>query len=138
LFVRHSISGAVFGPVCHRPASSAVSKNWFQLLVKSCDAEVAPPTKTGVNPFDEDKLGQYRCSCGDLIGLARLSEISIGYSSYNGADMVASRQFVGGVADSSGQNVFYWYHQSFGNCLKTKSQPAVISRLLISFDGKQA
>jgi len=95
LFNRHSITGANFGPVCHRPVSSAESKEWFQLLVKSCDAEVAAPTKTGINPFDEDMEGQYRCSRGDLIGLARLSEVSISCSSYNGSDIVASRQFVG-------------------------------------------
>jgi hypothetical protein len=95
LFDRYSMTGATFGPVCHRPASSAESRDWFQLLVKSCDAEVAPPTKTGVNPFDEDASGQYRCSRGDLIGLARLSEVSIYRSSYNGSDIIASRQFVG-------------------------------------------
>jgi hypothetical protein len=95
LFDRHSITGAEFGPVRHRPASSAESKDWFQLLPKSCDAEVAAPTKTGINPFDEDTTGQYRCSRGDLIGLAQLSELSIGRSSYNGFDIVASRQFVG-------------------------------------------
>jgi len=95
LFDRHSITGAKFGPVCHRPASSAESKDWFQLLVKSCDAEVTAPTKMGVNPFDEDTMGQYRCSRGDLIGLAQLSEVSISRSSYSGFDIVASRQFVG-------------------------------------------
>jgi hypothetical protein len=95
LFERYSITGAKFGPVCHRPATSAESKDWFQLLVKSCDAEVAAPTKMGVNPFDEDTTGQYRCSHGDLIGLARLSEVSIRRSSYNGSDIIASRQFAG-------------------------------------------
>jgi hypothetical protein len=49
----------------------------------------------GVNPFDEDTTGQYRCSHGDLIGLARLSEVSIRRSSYNGSDIIASRQFAG-------------------------------------------
>ena len=95
LFESHSITGAKFGPVCHRPATSAESKDWFQLLVTSCEAEVAAPTKMGINPFDEDATGQYRCSRGDLIGLNRLSEVSISRSSYNGFDIVASRHFVG-------------------------------------------
>ena len=95
LFERYSITGARFGPVCQHPATSAESKDWFQLLVKSCDAEVAAPTKIGVNPFDEDTAGQYCCSYGDLIGLARLSEVSIRHPSYNGSDIVASRQFAG-------------------------------------------
>jgi hypothetical protein len=95
LFDRHSITGAKFGPVFYRPASSAESKDWFQLLTESCEAEVTAPTKAGTNPFDEDTKGQFRCSNGDLIGLARLSEVSISHSSYNGFDIVASRQFVG-------------------------------------------
>lgn len=95
LFNRHSITGAHFGPVCQHPGSSTESKDWFQLLIKSCDAEVTAPTKMGVNPFDEDTAGQYRCSRGDLIGLARLSEVSISHLSYGGFDIVASRQFVG-------------------------------------------
>jgi hypothetical protein len=95
IFERHSITGAKFGPVCHRPVSSAKSADWFQLLITSCDAEVAAPTKLGINPFDEDMTGQYRCPLGDLIGLARLSEVSIVRSSYNGFDIVASRQYVG-------------------------------------------
>ncbi|MDB6018185.1 MAG: hypothetical protein JWR19_2674 [Pedosphaera sp.] len=95
LFERHSITGAKFGPVCHRPTTSAESKEWFQLLVKPGYAEVAAPTKMGINPFDEDVTGQYRCSHGDLIGLARLSEVSISRSSYNGSDIIASRQFMG-------------------------------------------
>ena len=95
LFEKHSITGAVFHPIRHSPASSAESKEWFQLIVKSCDAEVMPKTRTGVNPFDEDKAGEYRCPMEDLIGLARLSEVWINRSSYNGYDIVASRQFIG-------------------------------------------
>ena len=95
LFEKHSITGVEFQPIRHSPASSAESKDWFQLLVKSCGAEVSPKTRTGVNPFDEDQAGEYRCPKGDLIGLARLSEVWINRSSYNGCDIVASRQFIG-------------------------------------------
>lgn len=95
LFDRHSITGAKIGPVFHRPASSAQSKDWFQLQVESCKAEVTAPTKMGVHPFDEDESGQYRCSRGDLIGLARLSEVSLHRSSYNGSDIIATRQLAG-------------------------------------------
>lgn len=95
LFEKRSITGAEFKPIRHSPATSAESKDWFQLLVKSCGAEVSPKTRTGVNPFDEDQAGEYRCLKGDLIGLARLSEVWINRSSYNGYDIVASRQFIG-------------------------------------------
>jgi hypothetical protein len=95
LFEQHSIRGADFWPIRQRPASSAESKDWFQLAVKSPEAQVVPPTKTGINPFDDDIAGEYRCSLGDLLGLARLSEVWISRMSYTGFDIVASSQFVG-------------------------------------------
>jgi hypothetical protein len=95
LLDRNSITGAEFGPVGHHPASSAKSKDWFQLLVKTCNAEITVPTKIGIGPFDEDIAGKERCPLGDLIGLNLLSEVYIRRSSYIGLDIVASRQFVG-------------------------------------------
>lgn len=95
LFKQHSITGAKFLPICHRPASSAESKDWFQFAADSSDALIVAPTKTGINPFDEDVSGEYRCPLKDQIGLNRLSEVWISRSSYNGSDIVASRQFLG-------------------------------------------
>ncbi len=95
LFDRHSITGAKFLPIRHRPASSAESKDWFQFVAESSDAVIAAPTKTGIHPFDEDMAGECRCPLKDLIGLNRLSEVWISRSSYNGSDIVASRQFIG-------------------------------------------
>lgn len=95
LMEQHSITGAEFRPVRQRPASSAESKDWFQFVPKSAEAQVIAPTKTGINPFDEDMAGEYRCPSGELIGLARLSELWISRSSYTGPDVVASRQFIG-------------------------------------------
>ncbi len=95
VFERHSLTGADFRPVLQGPGSSAELKNWFHLLVKSCDAEVVPPTKAGVNPFDEDASGEFRCPLGDLIGLSRISEVWISAARSNTPDVVASRQFVG-------------------------------------------
>jgi hypothetical protein len=95
LFDQHSITGAEFRAIRHRPPSSAESKDWFQLVVTSSVAEVTSQTRTGINPFDEDKAREYRCPFGDSIGLARLSEVWISRSSYDGADIVASRQFLG-------------------------------------------
>jgi len=95
LFEQHSIRGADFWPIRQRPASSAESKDWFQLTVQSHAAQVVLPTKIGINPFDEDVAGEYRCPLGDLIGLARLSEVWVSRMSYTGFDIVASSQFVG-------------------------------------------
>jgi len=94
-FEQHSITGVQFQPIRHRPASSAACRDWFQLVVESSDAEVNPQTRTGINPFDEDKAGDYRCPMGDLIGLARLSEVWISRSSSDGSDIITSHQFVG-------------------------------------------
>jgi hypothetical protein len=95
LFKHHSITGAEFLPIRNRPASSAESKDWFQLVVTPCDALIVAPTKTGIHPFNEDVSGEYRCPLKDQIGLNRLSEVWISRSSYNGSDIVASRQFLG-------------------------------------------
>ena len=30
---------------------------WFQLVVTSVDAEIVPPTRVGIGPFDNDTIG---------------------------------------------------------------------------------
>lgn len=92
---QHSISGARFVPVRSSRDMSADSTDRFQLIVESCDSEVVLPTRMGINPFDDDAKGEYRCPNGDLIGLARLSELSIRRATYNGSDIVATLQFAG-------------------------------------------
>jgi hypothetical protein len=94
LFRKHAITGAVFRDVRARPSSSAVSKEWFQLIPQVSNIEVISPTKTGNGPFDQDPNDECRCSRGDLIGLNLLSEVWID-SHYSTADIVASKQFVG-------------------------------------------
>jgi hypothetical protein len=95
LFKKHRITGALFKPIRSSPASSAESPDWFQLFAGSCEVDVVPPTRVGNGPFDEDPSGEYKCTRGDLIGLNLLSEVWISRESYNGFDIVASRQFVG-------------------------------------------
>ena len=68
---------------------------WHQLVVTSVDAEIVPPTRVGINPFDDDPKGECRCPLGDSIGLTTLSEITIGAATCGDADIVCSRQFVG-------------------------------------------
>lgn len=48
-----------------------------------------------LTPFDEDITGEYRCPLGDLIGLARMSELCISRTSYSGSDIIATSQFIG-------------------------------------------
>jgi len=68
---------------------------WHQIVLTSTEAEIVPPTRVGINPFDDDIKGECRCPLGDLIGLNLLSEVSISATSRGDADIVASRQFIG-------------------------------------------
>lgn len=117
LFLKYKIEGAEFLPVRQKNDPSSESKEWFQLSVKSMDAEITSPTIIRSTLFDDDKdqsqtnepkkivVGNYvqvlhpldseRCPTGDLLGLNLISEVSLKRDSYNGADIFASKQFVG-------------------------------------------
>ena len=95
LFKRHGIAGVVLGPLRMSAASSAESKDWFQLSVESADAEITAPTRVGIDPFDDDPQGECRCPLGDLLGLNLLSEVTIRAATRGDADFVSSRQFIG-------------------------------------------
>lgn len=95
LFVRNGIEGIKLTPVHDSRSPRAESKDWFQLQVKDTRAEIVPPTRAGIGPFDDDKQGECRCVTGDLIGLNLLSEVTISSISRGKADFVASRQFIG-------------------------------------------
>jgi hypothetical protein len=95
LFSRHKITGAELVPIRSKGATSAESEDWFQLKVLKSEAEIISPTRVGIDPFDEDEKGEYRCVLGDLIGLNLLSEISIASSSRGSADIICTSQFIG-------------------------------------------
>lgn len=95
LFELNEIAGATMSPVRSNPSSSAESKEWFQLIVQNEKAEVIAPTCVGIDPFDYDEKGEFRCPTGDLIGLNLLSEVSINSASRDEADIISTRQFVG-------------------------------------------
>src|SRR6266516_5769460 len=61
LFRQQGIDGVDFGPVRHNSASRYGSEDWFQLLVQSAKAEIVPPTRVGIDPFDDDLKGECRC-----------------------------------------------------------------------------
>ena len=94
LFRRHKVTGINLEPV-RVNRGKEVSKDWFQLRVPACEAEIVAPTRVGITPFDEDPEGTCRCSRGDLIGLNLLSEVSIRKDSRGEADFVASQQYIG-------------------------------------------
>ncbi len=68
---------------------------WHQLVVASAQAEIVPPTRVGIDPFDDDPDGRCRCIAGDLIGLNLLSEVSVLAATRGEADIVCSRQYIG-------------------------------------------
>jgi hypothetical protein len=95
LFARHGITGVELLPVRTKGASSVESKEWFQLIVQGSVAEISGQTRVGINPFDDDEIGECRCSLGDLVGLNLLSEITIASASRGSADIIRTRQFIG-------------------------------------------
>jgi len=68
---------------------------WHQLSVSDSSAQIVPPTRFGVDPFNEDPGGEFRCPSGDLLGLNLLSEISVDFGNGTASDIFFSSQFVG-------------------------------------------
>lgn len=95
LFVRHGISGVSFYPVRTKGAKNMELPGWSQLVIHSADADMVSPTKSGIDPFNDDPEGEYRCPEGNTTGLNLLSEVSVAVASRGQADMIATRQFVG-------------------------------------------
>lgn len=94
LFKEQGITGTQFRPVRAKGAKDLQPTGWCQLVV-STNAEIAAPTRVGVDPFDEDPGGACRCPLGDLLGLNLLSEVSVRSSTVGEEYIVGSRQFVG-------------------------------------------
>lgn len=72
---------------------------WYQLVITSKPVSVAPPTQTGVGPFKTHIQDPARCShagkAGHVLGLNRLSELSIERDSWDGSDIAATGQLFG-------------------------------------------
>jgi hypothetical protein len=95
LFKEHRVTGVRFHPVRAKGAKNLRPTGWCQLVVVSTNAEIAAPTRLGIDPFDEDPSCECRCPLGDLLGLNLLSEVSVRSSTVGEEDIVRSRQFVG-------------------------------------------
>lgn len=68
---------------------------WYQLLITSVPVSVVPPTKFGLEPFDEDFEGKYRCPFGHVAGLGVLSEVTLSRASWDGSDLAVTKEMVG-------------------------------------------
>jgi hypothetical protein len=69
---------------------------WYQLIVLM-SVEIVAPTRVGINPFDEDAMGECRCSRGDTIGLNLLSELWISKRDFANckSDIACTKQHIG-------------------------------------------
>lgn len=68
---------------------------WKHLVFQGEYAEVIPPTKTGIDPFDYDAEGTYRCPEGDTLGLNLISELTVAGATLPESDFIATKQFFG-------------------------------------------
>jgi hypothetical protein len=81
-----------------RRLPGGTSANWFQLFVTSELVELSSATRFGLNPFNDDIRGQYRCPLGlrdHVVGLNLLSQVTVAGTAWEGADFVRSRGLVG-------------------------------------------
>ena len=91
LLTKNETSGVEF----MRLNTDAAANSWYQLSVFSKNAKIVEPTQVGIDPFDNDSEGQYRCEKGDLIGLNILSEVSVNHQTLTNTDLQCTQQFVG-------------------------------------------
>jgi hypothetical protein len=68
---------------------------WYQLVITSLPLPCVPPTCFGINPFDKDTEGKYRCPLGHVSGLNILSEVSVAGAAWQGSDLSLTSEFVG-------------------------------------------
>jgi hypothetical protein len=69
---------------------------WYQLFATS-SVDLVPPTRTGIDPCDDDSRGEHLCPRGDTIGLNLLSEIALSRQQFieNDCDIAHTNQFIG-------------------------------------------
>jgi hypothetical protein len=93
-FQKQGLTGARFLPIRGRGGRNAID-SWFQIAVESRPLGVAPRTRVGINLFDADETGKYRCPEGHVLGLNLLSELFVEREDWDGADVCATKQWVG-------------------------------------------
>jgi hypothetical protein len=93
-FQEAELTGCRFEPVEFSRGKGQA--NWYQLRVEAPLLDIVDPTVAGVNPFDLDDLGRFRCPSGHMLGLNPLSEISVKASAETAlTDFALSRQYLG-------------------------------------------
>jgi hypothetical protein len=93
LFKSERLVGAEFEPVQLSDKKNADSTEWFVPKIVATKPVIVPPTRFGEDPFDDIEYG--KCPLGDTLGLNRLSEAWVDQSTYDGADLAETQQYVG-------------------------------------------
>lgn len=97
LFEANQVTGCEFSPVYVTGRQGLrESGDYFHLRVIGGPFEIAEPTQFGIDPFDPDVEGEFRCKSGHKYGLSLLSEIH--FKLPNGrmaCDLMHSSGFVG-------------------------------------------
>ena len=82
-----------------RARKAAPPAPWYQLVITAPAILAVPPTRFGIDPFNEDKKGEYRCSSGNprghLAGLSRLSELHLSRAECHGTDIACTANLIG-------------------------------------------
>lgn len=93
LFTSENLRGAEFIPVRLANEDARPSDEWCQVTGIGARAILHSATRVGNDPFDHGEGG--RCPRCDLAGLNVLSEVSIQRESYDGSDLVETRERIG-------------------------------------------
>ena len=89
--------GAEFRPVRRRSEKRKLPSEvaWYQPVMTEPLLQIVPPTRAGLDPFDDDPEGRYRCPRGHVLGLSRLSELWISVGRSEVPDIAYTRQYFG-------------------------------------------
>jgi hypothetical protein len=68
---------------------------WHQLVVNAAPVPVAAETSFGINVFEHDREGRFRCPESHVAGLNVLSEVHLRRADWPGTDLAVSRELVG-------------------------------------------
>lgn len=91
---RRNMKGIHVQPVLNGRKGAEI-QGWKHLVFRNEYAEVMPPTQAGIDPFDYDAEGTYRCPEGDTLGLNLISELTVAGATLPDSDIIATKQFFG-------------------------------------------
>jgi hypothetical protein len=89
------ITGVKLLPVRGCGSDADITPLWQQFAVVGSAGRMMSPTVFGVDPFDLDEEGEFRCPMGHVSGLNLLSEVYIDRNEWDGSDAAATADLVG-------------------------------------------